>query len=826
MAQALLEETVGIDCSFALPAGTLGLQQELRETWTEFLLASGLRPPSAVSNVDFRFSLAIEAEDIYADYEQIPDQGRVRTVYKTLRVGSRCTATARLRQGDVLLWSHKRGITSSPPTRVVFPTGVSSKIHDTCCGALGALLVDLTAEFRRPELSFAALRLAVSPSLLGKLACESITDADLLTTIALSHKSAAKEVAVMRITCDDHLAQIARGSDSDSIRSLAINRIADQNLLVVMARSAESYTARRTAVARLFDQSVLCDVATKDEYSSVRKEAVTRVIDQDVLCKIATIDAAAEVRSTALARIDKVDLLMQLAIDCPQPDVQVAAIARISEASCRAAIARRSSNPRVRVIAIESVSDLGELAEIARRDIEPSCRVVALRRLRDDTVIEEIARTDPDPSVRSEAVKHIPAAHQQLLFELALAEDIQKVRIEILNRITDEGLVRTIAKRGSSAQARNDAMNLIADEDVIYEYAKTDESLRYRAINRINDAALLRMLIDDSPDWGVEAQGWAVSRLHSEALAKVATDAPEANVRILAINSRRICDQAIIARISECDSDENVRLAAVEGVLWEGFRDTVRRVAMTDSSAAVRRAAVRCGILGDSTNLEIVGSDPDESVCCQAVDCLSDRSLLLVATQHTSRVVRLRALGRMSGKAVIEELQRKPLPEYYERLAFEFSIASSLDRSESRFAVRAWAASQVRDRACLETIVEEMAAAIPLGFGQQVLARIAGDSADGLRYSAIRNLFDPVLLARVARRSRDTAIRQVAVSRLSEGTDLGAIVRSDPEASVRHQAIDRLTDLSILEDIALTHEDQETRTWAERRVHEIRSRLG
>jgi hypothetical protein len=137
-------------------------------------------------------------------------------------------------------------------------------------------------------------------------AIEKVTDQGALASLARDPGPVAK-LAVMRLTNQTVLANVANEATEDDAAVAAVGRLTSQPLLAILARRGPTLSVRRAAIARLTADDLLIEFARDDSDSSVRLAALGRIGDRNVAYELAMTEKDPAVRDAMLEQLRTAD---------------------------------------------------------------------------------------------------------------------------------------------------------------------------------------------------------------------------------------------------------------------------------------------------------------------------------------------------------------------------------------------------------------------------------------------------------------------------------------------------------------------------------------
>jgi hypothetical protein len=428
--------------------------------------------------------------------------------------------------------------------------------------------------------------------------------------------------AVQKLNDQTVLAKIAMEDTDDSVRITAVDKLTDQAILEKIALESNDYLVRRSAVDKLIDQTILAKIALEDTWGSVRLSAVEKLTDQTVLAKIALKDTDDSVRQATIEKIADQTILAKIALESTDFLVRCSAIHKLNDLTVLAKIAIEDTDDSVRIVAIKKLAgDQSILAKIAIEDSSPGVCYTAVANISDISLLTDLKKKSKDeldknftfaagykgdwagihvyeiailklflanPLVEAKLGKTRVNVKWESLHEYYTAPNNsaqrgsgnlrgEKVTIsvsgdnmaELVEQAWSTDFPRTTGSLFTFLHAEIDIYNLIAElmqdlpQTVLAKIAleDTDDSVRYRAIEKITDQTILVKFALESTDFLVRRS--AVDKLTDQTiLVKIAMEDTEKLVRQAAIE--KITDQTIRAKIALRDTHHYARLSAIE----------------------------------------------------------------------------------------------------------------------------------------------------------------------------------------------------------------------------------------------------------------------
>jgi hypothetical protein len=247
--------------------------------------------------------------------------------------------------------------------------------------------------------------------------------------------------AVISMTDQGLLAEIAKTDEWYKVREAAVGQISDGQVLTTLARSNDKSV--RWAVCEnpnFNDQTILAEIAMKDNI----EVAVERLTSQSDLAKIAW-SGPSEVGRAATERLTDPALLAEIAYSTGRLghdwERRKAAVQNpaLNDQELFVDLAKNDSQSWVRIAAANRLANTqlaqAVLMEIAQSEKHEEKRKAAVERITDQAVLGDIAERDPSLTVRKAAASQLsdPTAREKLNHAFTL-QDEQKRTFEIRNQ--------------------------------------------------------------------------------------------------------------------------------------------------------------------------------------------------------------------------------------------------------------------------------------------------------------------------------------------------------------------------------------------------------
>jgi len=188
--------------------------------------------------------------------------------------------------------------------------------------------------------------------------------------------------AVKNISDQSTLAEIAKSSESMSVREAAVEKLTDQGKLAYIAKDIRNW-ARYRATQKLTDPKVLFDVAKNANDYKVRLEAVKKITDQRKLADFAENDRDSDIRSAAFTMLTDQIILADIAKNISKgTHMRVEAAEKLTDKTLAQNIYTEIyKNVDSSLYVTKHLTDPIILADIAKSDVDVNVRCFAFRKL-------------------------------------------------------------------------------------------------------------------------------------------------------------------------------------------------------------------------------------------------------------------------------------------------------------------------------------------------------------------------------------------------------------------------------------------------------------
>jgi hypothetical protein len=377
---------------------------------------------------------------------------------------------------------------------------------------------------------------------------------------------------------------------SVSLKFLGVVLFAGHLLLACAHTGAEGLKSenendRARAVRTLDDQKTLLEIALRDTSSNVRDEAVERLTSGEALATVGRVEKDWTVVRSILHLLNKKDIRLPHAVVFD--------------------LARNAANREVREYAVSKLSDDAELKAVFGGDTDATVRREAVARISDEAFVANAAVSDHDPMIRRALIarRNLP---QKLLFSIASTDSENEVRLEAVEKLSDETLIRALLDDGHVSTAlKAAAVAKVRDSQYLKQLAldeKQPVEVRKEAIRVLKDPEVAIQLAKTAGPR--ELRAWALRMMPDKAhadrdLRRIVANAKEdPEVRFLALNLMRE-DKAYF----ESFLDDPVLRTRVTAWI-EDTEPLVRRAMNADDSEFLSALIARLAALEAADSLE------------------------------------------------------------------------------------------------------------------------------------------------------------------------------------------------------------------------------
>jgi hypothetical protein len=421
--------------------------------------------------------------------------------------------------------------------------------------------------------------------------------------------------------------------------------------------------------------------------------------------------------------------------------------------SCKklAKIAKNSANLNERMEAVDKINDKSVLTDIARNpkyynNVESNTawkiRIAAAQKINDTSFINDCAKRLAKTSVVDLKV------HQKL--------------IEI---ITDQSILRYIAKKGYWPEVRDaaikkltDQIKKLTDQNLLKKIAENDEyfELRFAAIEMITDQSFL---------YDIAIKSYRYNRMMSE----------------VAINT--ITNQSVLA-----DIVKNSTIKEQKEYAFKKITDQSVLIDIAKINKDMRHAALK-NITDQSFLIDIFENDKDMRY--EVLENITDQSFLneIANNGKVDNYVREAAVKKINEQSVLIKIAKNDKEDYRVREA-------ALENITDQNVLIEIAKNGKADNSVREAAVKKIN-------DQSVLIKIAKNDKedDRVREAAINKITDQSALKDIVNSNNRYYIIRAGINNLIDQNILSDIVKNDKDTYRCKTAFKRITDKSIIQDV-------------------------
>ncbi|NQT92142.1 MAG: hypothetical protein HQ559_05220 [Lentisphaerae bacterium] len=441
-----------------------------------------------------------------------------------------------------------------------------------------------------------------------------------------------------------------------------------------------------------------------------------------------------------------------------------------------------------------------------------------VRRIKDPTELARLAVEAEWASVREAAVEML--TDQDLLTKVALDAGDERVVYAAEKRITSRPHLARVAREAPFPHARKCAIRRLHDEDVLGTISQTDSEPHIRALALFRKMTHEDPRADSLPNHLVDPLLPAIELLMNPDVASHLGDITEISTK-LAFTSQSYAAKS--GRGGDIVAGEEFSCSLTLNELRSGLSATWRATfprEIRGSPTAPFRADVRPGDLVDfglnelpQPLLERIAGDAtmDESIRVAAAAELPDQSILgQIVASTEDRYIRRHAARRITDRRVLKSLALQEKSIAAAMMAVEM-LNGGYFQVEADSALLAEIAVGAPEESVRLAAAKDLAQQDPL----VKLARTAKDVR--VRREATKSLTNQTALAALVW-DRDYSVRRSAIYQLWDQALLAKVVTSARDWEVRRIACDKLTDRALVRQIAANDSDHRVREFASHRA--------
>ena len=169
--------------------------------------------------------------------------------------------------------------------------------------------------------------------------------------------------AVIKLTDQTELANVAVGSDDIDVIKRAMNKLTNEtSVMNVAIRCKDQYGASQLALEKLQEQESLAKVTLEATRRDVRNAAILMVKDQEALAKVALNTKESDIRESAVRRLMD-QAALAVAVEDLSRHVRIAAMRNLTNQTLLAKLAAEAKYHDVRIVAKHKLAKAGPLSK-------------------------------------------------------------------------------------------------------------------------------------------------------------------------------------------------------------------------------------------------------------------------------------------------------------------------------------------------------------------------------------------------------------------------------------------------------------------------------
>ena len=277
-------------------------------------------------------------------------------------------------------------------------------------------------------------------------------------------------------------------------------------------------------------------------------------------------------------------------------------------------------------------------------------RLEAIEKITDQKVLSQIALNDEDAGIRSTVIQNI--TDQKVLNQIVLKDDDSAVRLAAIPLITNQKVLAKVALEDNDSMVKKEAVKKITDQEVLIKIALNDKDVltRWRAVKKITNQEVLIKIALSNEDEDVRWE--AVEKIKDQkVLAQIALKDEDEDVRLQAVE--KITDQKLLGQIALKDTDKHIRLVAFTKITDQKL---LEQIALISKDSNIRARATS-KIKDQKVLAQIALKDEDEDVRMIAVTNITDQKVLgQIALKDKDEHIRLVAVDKITDKKVLNQI--------------------------------------------------------------------------------------------------------------------------------------------------------------------------
>lgn len=447
-----------------------------------------------------------------------------------------------------------------------------------------------------------------------------------------------------------------------------------------------------------------------------------------------------------------------------------------------------STDPSERQRAVQYIQDSSTLERLAIEDKDLGVREAALRRLSNQTQIANVALALDDSNAHNNLGQAVVAklSDEGILTKVALEAKNEMVRLRSAEKLTNQEKLTKIAQNEKDPFVRMAAIKKLSDQTVLRKIAVEDDArIREIAIGQLTDQSALGRIamFDPFP----ENRDLAYSRVRDHTLF------PEGGSGVAPI----VRANAVAAL---GDSDPVLKLISRQAIRNSSDQFHFSGFSSCDLIAVVKSAIQHPLIKQRLPNIRCNATvRPSKPANYHVESAYKDTVGMFAFTMHGEVTSILLLDGDRELTRNMWETQFPEKNPPHKKLGEDFLgiTVSSKDVFEKLF--------QLPE------------------FRQSDLEQLAHEPFQDIAVSAIKNITDQSLLAKIAVAEDDSYLRFAACAKLTDQNKLAEVVMAKLYFPERMAALDRISDEGVLKKLA-SESDGKVRESVEKRLLQIRAK--
>jgi hypothetical protein len=257
------------------------------------------------------------------------------------------------------------------------------------------------------------------------------------------------------------------------------------------------YKIRYKAVLKIRNQKKLQFISKNDTHPIVIHAAIGNIVDINFLVDLIKNVKDKEDREYAIRRICELkdpatNILLDIAKNHISTETRIFAIKHISDDTILKNFAINDANSIIRTVALEKITDQLIIVELLKDSQDENFQLVGLKKLTDKRLIFEILPYLICKDERDKIIKNIPDQN-----DLVSLLSINLTRETAFDCITDQEILKILAKDNTYLNIRSKVIEKIEDELFLMNIVETDPNNEYRiqALKKINNQSFIANIV-------------------------------------------------------------------------------------------------------------------------------------------------------------------------------------------------------------------------------------------------------------------------------------------------------------------------------------------